>query len=725
MRQRKMRSLRALLTSVLLPTAVLFCAAPAPVARAADDTTWNPASLKFAPLREIKLPDVQRTVLPNGMVLYLLEDHEFPTVEGRILLRVGSQLDPNDKVGLAVMTGDVLRSGGSLRYPGDELDKTLEGMGASLEFNIGDSDANGTFWCLRENAPQVLAIVADLMQHPSFPQEKIDLSKVGMRRDIAGRNDQPEDILMREMRKMIYGKDHPFSRIPQYATVEAVTRDDMVAFHGQYFRPDRVYMTIWGDFDAKQIHSQIESLYADWKPSGAPLPKESPNPALVPGGQVFYGEKKGMTNAWVVAGHVGIKADNPDYATMNVMAELLGGGFGSRLINEIRTKRGLAYATGASSGADLPRPGIFLAYASTRSDSALVVLDLVKKEIARLTTQPVTPEELDAAKNTILNSYVFRFATKGRIAARMAYLDFYGYPADFTARYPEQVKQVTVQQFLDVSRRNLHPNDLQVLLVGDQKDFATPVASLGNVQTIDLTIPEPPSKGAPAPAATLESMAAGKQILAHAAEVTGGSAAWASIKDYTEENMTTVTIRNMPIDIQGKMIQTADGREYMYQKLPFGVMTMVYNGQAGWKKTPRGLEDLSPDDIAQLVEERARGFWSLFSRPDTYQTQAVAGEEIEGKKCDAVLLSGGGIKQATLFVDAATGVPVAIRYQGSGPDGAPAEIMETYGDWRPVGSVKMPFGTKTIVDGKPFGVGVVKTAVVNGGVDETLFGMPK
>ncbi len=738
-----MRPNHALLWRILLGAVILgFSATAAPRVLGADTAakgaggsagagtatgavTWDPASLKFPPLRAVKLPDVQRTVLPNGIVLYLLEDHEYPTVEGRIIMRVGSICDPDDKVGLAAMTGEVLRSGGSEKHPGDEVDKRLDAIGASFDFNVDDAESNGSFWCLKENAPEVLGIVADLLQRPTFPQEKLDLAKVEMRRDIAGRNDEPDGIAFREIKRMIYGLGHPFSRIPEYATVEAVTRDDLLAFHDHYFRPDRVYLTLWGDFDAGQTRKEIAGLFADWKKGGLPPPEEPAVPKLVPGGEICYAEKKGVTATWMVAGHVGIKADNPDYATMNVMAELLGGGFSSRLINEIRTKRGLAYATGANSGADLPRPGVFLAYSSTQSDSALVALALLRKEIARLTEEPVGTDELELAKNTILNSYVFKFATKGRIAARMAYLDFYGYPADFTARYPDQVRKVTASQLLEVARRDIHPDDLQVILVGDQADFATPLSTLGNVKTIDLTIPEPPSKEPAAPEATPESIAKGKSVIEHAAEVTGGSAAWASIKDLTEDAEMTILVQGMSLGISSHSVQTADERDFLSQKLPFGEVVMVRVADAGWKKTPRGLEDLGPEDISSILEDRGRSFWSLFSRPDTYQFQSLGTEQMDGKGCDVVKISGGGLKKpANLYVDSQTGEPVAIRYNGQDPNGAPAEIQEIYSDWRAAGPVRIPFGIKTMMDGKPFGTGKVTNAVVNGGVDSKLFEKP-
>ncbi len=701
--------------------AVLACAA---VSAAVAGGVWDTSKLKYPPLNEVTLPNVQRSVLPNGMVLYILEDHDFPVVQGRVLVRASGALDPAEKVGLAEMTGEVLRTGGSEKYPGDDLDRKLENMGASLEFNIGSNNGSGNFWCLRENAQEVLTILADVIQHPSFPEEKLELSKVDQRRGIAGRNDEPMAIVFRTMSQIVYGKDHPYARMTEYATIEAVTRDDLVAFHKSNFTPDRIYFTIWGDFDAAQVHSQIESLFGNWKGAKRLPPAEPPAAQIIPGGGTYYAEKKAMTNTWVVGGHVGIKADNPDYAAMTVLGEIFGGGFSSRLFNEIRTKRGLAYAAGGSSGAELARPGVFFGYSGTRSDSALVALAIIKKEVRRLTEEPVSQTELDQAKNGILNSYVFQYASKGQIAARMAYLDFFGYPADFTSKYPEEVKKVTAESILAAAKRNIHPDDLQLLLVGDQKDFAQPLMSLGDVQTIDLTIPEPPPK-VEVPAATPDNLAAGKKLLDRAAKATGGSAAWAGLKSMSSKADMAVTIQGMSLTVGIRSLRTADGKDYVAQKLPFGEVVMVRTGDTGWKKTPKGLEDMTAEEIADLMEDRARDFWSLFGRPDTYTAQALAQETVDGKALDVVLLTGGGLDRAYLLLDPETGRPARLQYRGDSPQGGPADVTEIFGDFRKTGPVMVPYSVKTLFDGEPFGEAKVSEAIVNGPVDPKLFARPE
>ncbi|MBD3161770.1 MAG: hypothetical protein GF346_05855 [Candidatus Eisenbacteria bacterium] len=710
---------RNLLCPLVLLAIVAVCAG---TALAAEEELWDRSKLEYPPLPEFDLPDVERIVLSNQMVLYLLEDDEFPVIRGRALIRVGSMLDPVDKVGLAEMTGTVLRTGGSETYPGDEIDRSLENIGASVEFGIGETNGSGSFWCLSENLDDVLPIFADLLRNPTFPEEKIELAKVSVRREIAGRNDEPMDILFRELPKIIWGGEHPYALHPEYATVEAITRDDLVGFHAEHFHPDRMYLTIVGDFSAKKMKDRIERLFAGWTTSGDPPPEQPPIPSIEPGGGLAYAEKEGMTNTWIAMGHIGLKADSPDYAAINVLTEILGGGFSSRLFNEVRTKRGLAYAAGSSSGTSVPRPGIFLAYAGTRSDSALVVLDLMRREVEKVTREPVTDEELQRAKDGILNSYVFQFASKPQIANRMAYLDFFGYPEDFTARYPEQVKQLTADDLLAAAQRHIHPEDLQMLVLGNEEDFADPLSSLGmEYESVDLTIPEPP--GAEVAEATPEALAHGKELLHRAVEATGGTEAWSSIENMAMQTKLSVTMQGQTMPVTVESIWASDGDSYVSQKLPFGEMVMVFGEEGGWKKGMQGIEDLTPEELAELKKNQARELAHLFDGIESVEAQALGTQTFADTESEAVLLRGEPFETLTLFLDPGSGRPVGMRYRGKSMMG-PVETTEILGDYRPIGPVQVPHSIEILHDGEPFATGQVEMVTINEGVDESKFVRP-
>ncbi len=700
--------------------ALVLLAAAAGIAAAQD--LWDHGRLSYPELGEIRIPKVEPVRLQNGMVLYILEDHDFPTVRGNLLVRVGGMVDPADKVGLARLTGEVLRSGGSAKTPGDDLDRMLESRGASIEFSIGSSEGNGSLWSLKEDAAKIISLLAELLRAPAFPEDKLELAKTEIRREIAGRNDEPMGIVFREMSEIVYGSDHPYAREPEYATIGAITREDLVAFHKEHFHPDRMYLTLVGDFDAKAMRKTVERYFSDWPASGKAAPTEPPV-AVKPAGKLYYAEKTGMTNAWVVAGELGIRADHPDYAAMDVLGEILGGSFSSRLFNEIRTKRGLAYAAGSSPGIDFARRGVFVAFAGTRTDSALVVLDLMRREIKRITEEPVTDAELETARSAILNRDVFKYATKGQIVSRMAYLDFHGYPVDFTARYPEKVRGLTTSLLLEAAKRNIHPETLDFLLVGEQGQFAQPLSSLGAYETIDLTIPEPKAS-VDAPEATPEALAQGMKLLEKAAAATGGTAAWAKIRSIQQEADLAVTVQGMNLSIALRSVRTADGKDFVSQKLPFGEVVLVRDGQSGWKSTPQGSGDLTPDEISEILEDRARDFWSLFGNPGAYTAQALPPEEVEGRLCDRILISGGGLDQAILYVDAESGEPVQMRYQGQAPQGGPTEVTEVFDDFRAEGPVKVPHSTRTLHNGQPFATGTVKSVSIDGTIDPKLFTRP-
>lgn len=698
----------------------------ATVASAAGDASlWDRGKLDYPPLREVRLPQVDRHVLPNGLVIYILADRDFPVVQGRILVRAGSMLDSEEKAGLASIAGTVLRTGGSAKFPGDDLDKRLEAIGASVEFELGMTEGSGSFWCLEENTSEVLTILADLLRRPSFAEEKLDLAKAEMHRAVASRNDEPMDIIFREGGRLVWGPRHPYGFRPEHETINRLQRQDLVEFHQRHFFPDRIYLTLWGDFETQEILTQITALFGDWSPAGTAAPPRPAAPAIVPGGGLAFAQKTGMTNAWVFVGHLGIQADNEDFAAMNVLGEILGGSFASRLFNEIRTKRGLAYAAGGNPGTDFPRPGIFSGYAGTRTDSALVVLGLIRREIGRITEEPVTEAELKKAKDTILNSYVFRFASKGQIAARMAYLDFNGYPADFTATYPEKVRKLTVQDLRAAARRNIHPDDLQMLVLGNEKEFAQPLSSLGRpYQLIDLTIPEPAVE-IETVEATPASLEEGRKLLAAAAKATGG-AAWSSVKSISTDFHGGWKVADQEIIFTGRTVRALQGRAYVNQKLPFGELVMAVTDSVGWRKIASSpILDLTPQEIAQLREEAARDLWSLFSKKESYQAQALEPEELEGKACDVLRIKGGGLSQTLLFLDRSTKMPVALRYPGKSSTGEPAMVTEVFSDFRPVGGVKIPHTTRTLHDGQ---LAITRTAdqvVINADIPPVLFERPR
>jgi zinc protease len=223
---------------LLLPLSVLAQPTPPPSYK----------DLKFPPLREIQMPKIDETVLPNGMKVYLLENHELPLVRGTALVRTGNLFDPADKVGLATITGETIRSGGTTAKTGDQIDEQLENIAASVESSIDESFGRVSFSTLKERTDEVMAVFHDVITAPAFRDNKIDLVKSQLRSGISRRNDEAEGISQREFTDTIYGKNTPYGWQIEYATLDNIKRDDILAFLQTLLLPCQHHLSRAGRF---------------------------------------------------------------------------------------------------------------------------------------------------------------------------------------------------------------------------------------------------------------------------------------------------------------------------------------------------------------------------------------------------------------------------------------------------------------------------------------------
>jgi zinc protease len=445
--------------------------------------------LQFTPLSEIKLPKYERFVLQNGLVVYLMEDHELPLVNGSLLVRTGSRLESPDQVGLASLTGAVMRTGGTKQHSPDQLNEILEQRAAAVETSISEAAGSASFEALTEDLATVFGLFAEVLREPVFAQEKLDLAKTQTKGGIARRNDSPDAIASREFRKLIYGKDSPYARTTEYATVDRINRVDLVKFYEQSFHPNNLILGIVGDFDSKKMRSLIQAKLGDWKSN--PKITKSPIPAVSQAktGGVFFVNQPQLTQSSVLIGHLGGKFDNPDYAALDVLNGVLNG-FGGRLFNEVRSRQGLAYSVYGYWSPRFDYPGMFIAGGQTRSDATVQFVKALEAEIKRIQAQPVTIKELALAKESTLNSFVFNFQDPSQTLSRLMRYEYYGYPADFLFRYQKAVAATTSADVQRVAKQYLKPENLVTLIVGNQTTIQPPLTQLAaQVTPIDVTIP--------------------------------------------------------------------------------------------------------------------------------------------------------------------------------------------------------------------------------------------
>jgi len=442
--------------------------------------------LKYPPLKEIKIPEVATFTLSNGMRLYLLENHELPLVSGFALVRTGNLFDPPEKIGLAQITGSVMRTGGTEARTGDELDELLEGMAASVESSVGETSGRVSFSALKENTDQVLAVFKEVLASPQFRQDKLDLIKTQIRGSIARRNDEAGAIAGREFTELVYGKQTPYGWRIENEHLDRIGRDDLVAFYRRYYFPANILLAVSGDIDTAGMRARLEKLFGDWQVSQPPVPK-FPEVVRRPSPGVYFAAKPDVTQAFFALGHFGGTLDDSDYAALEVMADILGGGFRSRLVQRVRTELGYAYDISAYWGADYGHPGLFTVSGSVRSASTTEALEVIRQEIEKMRTAEVADAELRAAKDAVLNSFVFNFDRPARTLTRLVTLDYYGYPRDFLFRYQKAVAAVTKADILRVAKERLRPEDFTIVAVGNAADFGKPLSALGSpIKEIEL-----------------------------------------------------------------------------------------------------------------------------------------------------------------------------------------------------------------------------------------------
>ncbi len=464
--------------------AVLFLFAAALLAQ-------SPAELKFPPLAPLRIPHVEEYTLANGMRVYLLENHELPLVNGLALVRTGNLFDPADKVGLATLTGLVMRTGGTAARSGDQLDEDLENIAAAVESSIEETSGEVSFSALSENADKVLSVFHDVLTQPAFRQERFDLAKSQLRDEIARRNDDPEAIAGREFNNIVYGKDTPYGCQIEYATLARIQREDLVAFHRRYFFPANILLAVYGDFSTPAMKQKLEALFGGWNDRQDAVP---PFPAVrdVPRPGVYLAVKEDVNQTVFSLGQLGGVLRDKNDPALEIMADILGGGFSSRLFKRVRTQLGYAYGIGAEWAAAYDHPGLFEIEGSTKSGTTTEAIDVARQEVDRIRASEVGDQELETAKETSLNGFVFHFDTPGKTLSRVLRYRYYGYPDDFIFGYQKALGAVTKADVLRVAKEYLHPEAFTVVAVGNPKDFGKPLSALGlPVHPLDLTIPPP------------------------------------------------------------------------------------------------------------------------------------------------------------------------------------------------------------------------------------------
>lgn len=460
-----------------MKVAVLLLALGLPAGLGAAEIPPHPDKLTYPPF-SFTLPSAadHRAVLSSGPVVYLAENRELPLVNLSLVFRGGTYLDPAGKEGLSELAGYLLtRSGTATRTP-EQLEERLAFLAAQLSSGWSDDRGTVTLNLLSKDLDEGLAILREVLTGARFAEERIRLRKEQSLAAMKQRNDDSAAIEARERGFLAWGPDFYANRYETKVSLEAITRDDLVAFRKRWVHPRNVLVAVSGDFDRAVMLKKLGALFAGWPtPGEAAPPVPKPDYRMVPG--TFLVDKD-VNQGRVSILLPGILRTDPDFFAAQVMNDVLGGGgFTSWIMSRVRSDEGLAYQAFSTLAGGVWYPGTWRASFQSKVRTAAYAAQIVLEEVTRMREKGMSAEELATAKASFVDTFPRRFATKAQVAAALLDEEFTGrYRTDpaYFATYRANIEKVTAAEAQSVAKKLLDPGKVTLLVVGKKADLLNP-----------------------------------------------------------------------------------------------------------------------------------------------------------------------------------------------------------------------------------------------------------
>ncbi len=438
----------------------------------AADIPPRPEQLTF-PSLTYNVPDGQamRVTLANGVPAYVASDRLLPLVTVQVFFRGGQYLEPAGKEGIAELTGTVWRTGGAGNLDAAALDEELDFLAAQLSTSVGRTRGVVTLNLLAKDLDRGLELLMMVLRSPRFEQARLDKAKEDMLAEMKRRNDDAADIERREWTRLLYGEQYFLNRLATKASVDAITRDDLLAFHRQLARPANFVVAVAGDVDRKAMIAKLNATVGAWKSKEPPVPPV-PQPDWVPQPGVYLVNKSDVNQGRVSLGHLAVKRPFADEFPMTVANDIYGGGgFTAWLMSKVRSDEGLTYGAYSQFEIGESYPGTFRAYLQTKSSTCARAIKLTIELLEKLRRGEITEQELFTSTNSFVETLPRTFETKVRTVARFAQDELDGMPRDYWQTYRDKMRAVTVPAVTAAAHKYLKPDKLVILVVGNLEEI--------------------------------------------------------------------------------------------------------------------------------------------------------------------------------------------------------------------------------------------------------------
>jgi zinc protease len=441
----------------------------------------DPNKLTYQPLH-FKAPKVERTTLKNGITLYLLEDHELPLVHFSVAIRTGSMYDPMGKEGLAELTSKVMRTGGAGKMNGSAIDDALEFVAASIEPSTSMEYTSWSMSIMKKDLDKGLDIFSQILRKPCFDDGKLKLARDLKLEELRRIIDDPQKMAFREFNRLLY-RGNARGRLSSPTSIKRLTKEDLNRFHHEYYFPQNIMIAVTGNLSETEAVEKINAHFSNWDKQGQIAPVSPPLKQL--SDQIYY-LVKDIPQSIVITGQFAPAKKDRDFYAFEALDFMIGsGGFRSRIFQEVRTNRGLAYSTSSFYRARTDY-GVFGAYAMTKTDTAPEVLSLIKAILQQARDKTPDAKELERTKRSMINSFIFEYQSPRQIVGQQMMLEYNKLPEDFLATYCAVIEQLTVRDLQRVGADHLRPDNMTVLILGTAEGYKKFKTIYNNIEEMRL-----------------------------------------------------------------------------------------------------------------------------------------------------------------------------------------------------------------------------------------------
>jgi zinc protease len=752
MRRATKRSKFLFLALVLAGSASRTRSLPAPAEQASRAPEKGPASqeqrtgtgvvppgVKLAPEmpapgqpQTFQFPQAATRTLPNGLRVFVVTDHEEPTIAARLeILTAGSVKDPAGMPGVAQMTASLLTQGTGKRSA-QEIAEAIDFIGGSLEASASKDSTTVTLNIVKKDLDTGLDLMSDVTLRAAFSGDELDRQRQQLLSNLTVQYSDPDYLASVVFGRVVYdGSPYGWPAEGTPETVKKFDRGQLRKFHDANYAPNQSLLAFAGDITPEQAVAAAEKYFGAWPKLDVTAVVPPPAATRAAGQHFWLIDKPDAVQTQIRVGKLGIRRGDPNYIPVVVMNRIFGGGYNSRLNTEVRVKKGLTYSA-HSSFTPHRFTGSFTVGTYTRTEATVEATKLAVDLIAQMSTGDVTEKELNFARDYLAGVYPIQSETAEQVADRVLTAAAYDLPADYNSKYPDMVRRVSPEQVRDVAQKYLPTNDLDIVLAGNTSSFrdrlkkefpnATYVEiPFDQVDVLAADLRRPKETSA---LATPESLEQGKRILLAAAKAAGGDRL-TSISSIQMKEGGKLTGPNADVPINVRWVVAYPDRSRGDLTARGTNVVQVCDGKSVWVEMPSQTHDATP-----MLHEFERGIalygggWGLYQQvlAGKIGGQSIGEEEIDGEKTSGVAV-GAPFGTIKLYFDSRTHLLSAARYRSATAQGA-SDDEQRWSDYRAIEGREFAYSTVVYRDGVKYMESTIEELNLNPNVDDSLFSKP-